>query len=249
MNIYVQTCDKGIHIIEAFQYLFNRYWSEEQPVTVLGYAEPEFELAPNFSFVSLGKDTGPQIGGQLIDFFSGIEDEHFVYTVDSQVIIRPVQIRRFKELARFIEGSAKVGRVALTGDMEVNQPQQLWRIFNIGISLHSPVADYRMSAIWSIWRKDYFLRYLKPDMNLWEWEIAGSNSAKLDGIDIWSPTESYPITACRIYKHGRPHIGSFWSWDRYRAPMSKDDRVFVSRIMHWANYRELGELAPEETTE
>lgn len=230
MNIFVQTCDKGIHIIEAFQHLFNRYWGEQQPVTILGYTEPAFELAPNFSFVSLGQDMGPKIGRQLIDFFSGIEDEHFVYTVDSQVLIRPVHTWWIEHLAD-IMAEGTVGRIALTGDMEVNQPCNLTPLTACGLAEHSQVSNYRMSAIWSIWSKDYFLRYLQLGMNLWEWEIAGSRRAKMDGVEIFSTTGTYPITACRIYKHGKPHAGSFQSWDKHRAPMTIEDQAFVRLVM------------------
>ena len=233
MNIFVQTCDRGIHIIEAFQYFFNRYWAEEQPVTILGYAEPDFELAPNFSFVSLGKDAGPKIGRQLIHFFSNIEDEHFVYTVDSQVIIRPVDMVQLRRLTVLIENTQNVGRVALTGDMEVNQPHHLIPVLDgrSGVALHSPISDYRISAVWSVWRKDYFLRYLKPGMDLWEWEIEGSRQARVDGVDILSTMGSYPITVCRIYKHGKPHAGSFRSWDKRKALMAEEDQAFVHDIM------------------
>lgn len=231
MNVYVQTCDKGIHTIEAFQYLFNRYWGEQQSVTVLGYAKPTFELAPNFSFVSLGEDMGPKIGRQLIDFVSSIKDEYFVYTVDSQVLIRPVDMARFFLLTYLIKNTACVGRIALTGDMEVNQPHNLIAITE-RLALHSPISNYRMSAVWSVWSRDYFLRYLKPGMDLWEWEIEGSRQAKMDGIDIYSATGTYPITACRIYKHGRPHVGSFVSWDKHRAVMAEDDQALVRNIMH-----------------
>ena len=241
MNIYVQTHDKGIHLIEAFQSLFNKYWAVTQPVTILGYAEPDFELAPNFSFISLGKDTGPAIGTDLIDFFSGIEDKPFVYTVYSQVIIRRVLTRLFEYLAYLIEGSDRVGRIALTGDMEVNQPYSLMPLSNSSLAEHSQTSNYRMSVIWSIWSKGYFLKYLEPDMDLWQWETEGSEQAKGDGAQILSNTGTYPITCCRLYKRGLLHAGSFRSWDKYWAEMAEEDQVFVRRIMRGPTWRVAGE--------
>ena len=43
--------------MEPFQYLFNKFWSDKQKVTILGYEEPKFKLEDNFNFISLGKQT------------------------------------------------------------------------------------------------------------------------------------------------------------------------------------------------
>lgn len=236
MNVYVQTHDKGIHLIEAFQLLLNKYWPG-QTVTVLGYAEPGFELAPNFSFVSLGEDTGPKIGGDLIDFFAGIDDEHFVYTVYSQVIIRPVLTRLFEHLVYAIEHSNRVGRIALTGDMELNQPHSLMSLADGNLAEHSQSSNYRMSAIWSIWSKGYFLKYLEPGMDLWEWETEGSARAKMDGVEILSATGRYPITCCRVYKRGMRHTGWVQGWDKYGAEVSPEDRAVLCSIMRGPRWR------------
>lgn len=240
MNIYVQTHDKGIHLIEAYQVLFNKHWGQHQAVTILGYAAPEFELAPNFSFVSLGEDKGPKIGGDLIDFFSDIEDEHFIYTVYSQLIIQPIDLKLLDWLAHVIENSDRVGRIALTGDMEVNQPYSLTRIegsSDCALAEHWQASNAKLSAIWSMWSKGYFLKYLEPDMDLWQWETAGSERAKHDGVLILSTTGRYPITCCRVYKRGRPHAGSFRSWDKHGMEMSQEDQAVVCSIMRGPTWR------------
>ena len=46
--------------METFQYLFNKFWSDAQRVTILGYEEPKFKLYKNFDFISLGEQTGIQ---------------------------------------------------------------------------------------------------------------------------------------------------------------------------------------------
>ena len=49
MKIYISTSNKYIHLIKPFQYLFNKFWSDSQPVTILGYEEPTFDLYNNFA--------------------------------------------------------------------------------------------------------------------------------------------------------------------------------------------------------
>jgi len=238
MRIYVQAHDKGIHLIEAYQLLFNKYWAVTQPVTILGYAKPDFELAPNFSFVSLGEDKGPKIGGDLIDFFSGIEDEHLIYTVYSQLIIRPVLTQLLEYMACLIERSDRVGRIALTGDMEVNQPYSLMRLAESSLAEHSQTSNAKLSAIWSMWSKGYFLKHMEPDWDLWQWETEGSERAKMDGVQILSNTGKYPITCCRVYKRGLPHAGSFRGWDKHRQAMTQEDQAVVRPIMRGTAWQE-----------
>jgi hypothetical protein len=48
MKIYISTSNKYIHLIQPFQYLFNKFWSDKQRVTILGYEEPNFQLYKNF---------------------------------------------------------------------------------------------------------------------------------------------------------------------------------------------------------
>lgn len=243
MNIFVQTHDKGIHLIDAFQLLFNKYW-EKQPVTILGYTGPDFELAPNFSFVSLGEDTGPKIGAQLIDFFSNIDDEHFVYTVYSQFIIRPVLTRLFEYLAHLIESSDRVVRIALTGDLECNQPYNyvpLQQYDEFRLVEYSQVANYRLSAIWSIWSTGYFIKYMQPDWDLWQWETIGSKMAKGDGAQVLTTFGKYALTPARIYKRGQPHADSFRSWDKFGAEMTQEDQAIVRPLMRGPTWAAAGE--------
>ncbi len=236
MNVYVQTHDNGIYLIEAYQELFNKYWPD-QPVVVLGYKEPEFELVPNFLFVSLGEDKGPKIGGQLIDYFSGVAGEQFIYTVYSQFIIKPVNI----QLLHWLLSECFCDRIALTGDIEVNQPysaieQYAWNDYTL--VEHSQISNARLSAIWSVWKKDYFLKYLEPDMDLWEWETAGSQRAKMDGAEIFSTFGQYVVTPCRVTKRGRLHHGSFKSWDKYGAEMTQEDQEIVQRVVRGPVWKE-----------
>ena len=54
MKIYISTSDKYVHLIEPFAFLFNKFWSSEQQVVVLGYNKPDFKLPKNFEFISMG---------------------------------------------------------------------------------------------------------------------------------------------------------------------------------------------------
>ena len=79
--------------IEGFQYCFNKYWSSSQQVIILGYTSPTFKLNDNFKFISLGEDRGADyIGGDLINLFQNIDDNHFIFSVDDFLLIRYVVV-------------------------------------------------------------------------------------------------------------------------------------------------------------
>ena len=54
MSFVVFTCDPYINLIEGFSYFFNKYWDATQEVYVLGFKSPDFDLPPNFTFLSAG---------------------------------------------------------------------------------------------------------------------------------------------------------------------------------------------------
>lgn len=232
MNIYISTSDHGIHIIEAFQLLFNKYWGVTQPVTILGYAKPEFELAPNFEFISLGKDKGPRICGELLDFFSCLKAEHFVWSVDDQVMIRPLDKEIWDVLVANLDG---VSRISLVGNMAKHPPEHFTTIqehdgFNV--IEQSQDDPFRLSAIWSIWRRDYLLKYLKPGMDLWQWET--QDRAVNDGYRHLGTSGRYAVAPAHVYARGSLHPDSFVSWDLHRQSMFDEDRDMVRGVARMA---------------
>src|SRR3954463_16012948 len=64
MRVYVTTSDWYNPIIPCFAYLFNRFWSPKQEVTILCYTVPDCEVPSNFLLESLGDpaDVGNDIG-------------------------------------------------------------------------------------------------------------------------------------------------------------------------------------------
>jgi len=222
------TSDKGIRIIEAFQYCFNKYWSGEQTVKILGYKEPSFKLKDNFEFISLGVDRGPNyIGGDLIKFFKTVNDQEFIFSVDDFLLIREVNISLLNVLSiKFIKGG--FSRLALT-DQVSNKPHTVigtlpyCKIIEMGQG-----AEYRKSAVWSMWSKDYFLKYFNDKMNLWEWEL--DTTCKDDGRHIMGTNDSYILQACHLYKQG--NLKEDWYKDSESSDtMFEEDRTIVANIL------------------
>ena len=61
MNIYISTSNDYLHVLKPFSYLFNKFWSDEQKVFILGYEYPTFDLPNNFEFISMNSDSSSKL--------------------------------------------------------------------------------------------------------------------------------------------------------------------------------------------
>ena len=90
-------------------------------------------------------------------------------------------------------------------------------------------AEYRKSAVWSMWSKDYFLKYFKDNMNLWQWEL--DTSCQGDNHSIIGTTGKHVVQACHLYKQGS--LKSDWYKDSESSDvMYEEDKWIVASILH-----------------
>lgn len=231
MNLYISTSDKSIHCIEAFQYTFNKYWSNSQKVYILGYQQPKFKLENNFQFISLGQDNGPRIANDLINFFTELNEEYFIYTVDDLPLISLVDKNILNSSIEMIYSTPIIGRFGLTGDNKDRSHSIVHSERDFDIIKNDQNVDYKISTVWSIWRRDYFLRYLKEGMNLWEFEVHGGAQAKNDGVEVFGTNKKFAVQACHLYKRGK--VKSNWSesvWDK-TIMIKTEDKNFIQKCL------------------
>ena len=200
MNIYILTSDKSSFVIEALQYCINKFWKPNPKVFILGYKEPSLKFEKNFTFISLGEDRGPEhVGGDLIRFFSKIKDKHFIFSVDDFLPIRKINKKMLTHLKRKM-GSELVGRISLTDQVADKHHSIVERTENYNIIEMAQHANYRKSAVWSLWSKDYFLKYLEQKMSLWKWEL--DERCKYDNMRILGSDAQFAMKSCHLYKRG-----------------------------------------------
>ena len=83
LKIYCTTSDNYHHALKVFCYTFNKFWGNDWEVVVLGYKTPEFDLPTNFSFVSMGVQTGPDDwSNDLKKYFESI---NFIKRIDGLI--------------------------------------------------------------------------------------------------------------------------------------------------------------------
>lgn len=162
MKIIVTTSNNYLHLIPAFTYLFNKYWSAEQEVEIVGYKEPK-ELPVNFSFHSLGEQgTVNEWSTDLRKYFAE-QDDFFVWMMEDTLI------KSFNEgdfmfaVGMTMEG---VGRIDLTKDIQ----HRGHKVLPGGIIRANDDTNYRLSTQPSIWNKNYLLKYMTDGLTPWQFE-------------------------------------------------------------------------------
>lgn len=185
MKIYVTTCDKYLHTLIGFTYLFNKFWSSEQQVDILCYKLPNFKLPDNFILHSLGEEDKENQKNKiwttgLIPFFEKIEDDYFIEMEADYFICKPVNLKLLNNMEYLIKNDLNIGKIDLTYIVKhhthyVNRYED-----GDNILVAADNAWYKSSLHAAIWRKDYFMQLLKPNLSASNFESYGDDIAKQD---------------------------------------------------------------------
>ena len=200
LPIYLTTSNGREHIIKVFCHLFNKYWGSDPIVNLVGYEQPKMDLPDNFNFISMGE----QVGGiqmwstDLRKFFLEQECDHFIHVLDDQFIAAPVRFDIMQDLYDVMLERDSV-RANLGNIREADGRVRDGRVIEIESRDEYDIleldqdAEYRISTAWSIWNKRYYLKYLPPNRNPWEYELVGSTEAYYDGASHLCCDREYPV--------------------------------------------------------
>jgi len=186
MRILITTIDQYLHLLVPTATLFNRYWPG-QDVTILGFDDSNLPPLPdNFNYVSLGKqsDFGRYWTSPLIPYIDELEEDYFVVMCGDMLITDHVDAKD----VQLLEDEIKTGNAAkalLDTHLSAYTAE-----YKEGIREVLPAAPYRTTLHPSIWRKEYFKRYLKPNFTIWDFEVKNMPESKHDGATIILP--AYP---------------------------------------------------------
>lgn len=170
---YISTSNSYRHIVPIFIHLWDKYGGGE-PVTIVGYDKPDCKFTDEIDFHSMG----PQVGGadnfgtDLSKFFKSVEDEFVCWMMEDTLIKSDVDWSQYLYALHLLQRDSRIGRVSLT-TQNLNQYTEIYPFgeLRFGRVLQTPSkSEYRLSTMPAIWNKEYLLRYLKPNMNPWQFE-------------------------------------------------------------------------------
>lgn len=203
LNVSVCTSDKYTWALRGFAYLFNVYWSALQPVDVVGYSPPDFELPENFRFHSIRTPEYPQ--GQwsngLIEYLRGIEDELLVLMLDDYWLCRTADVTGVGTLADYMLLHPEVLRMDLTTDrLYAGGMFEVESFGHYDVVETSAGTPYQMSLQAGIWRRRLLLDVLKPERSPWQVEIETSPPAAMRVLG----SRQWPVRYANVFRGGNP---------------------------------------------
>lgn len=210
LRIIIPTCNQYIHLIEGLSYTIDKFWPNHGDVIIIGYDQPKFKLKDGYSFVSMGTQSGAQSwSNDLIRFFSNFKDEYFINLIDDTLMTRPTDEEQILYMIDMIKSDLTIGKISLHGSLYNSKDSKLiegkYNLIEI-----SQFADYRTSIQSAIWKRDYFMKLLKPNLNPWQFE---TQHIKNDGVRIISTKTNHPTMYSHLYRIG----GKFQTNDWYKS--------------------------------
>lgn len=216
MRVVVPTCDRYLWALRPFQYLFNTYWSELQPVVIGGFSFPPFQLRGNFQFVQIDRNEYPAerwSDGLIRLLTKFVEDDIIVLLLEDYWLCRGVNHEAVRALAEFMRGRDDILRIDLTADrlhsgkgVDVGY-YGCWDLLET-----SPDTPYQWSTQACLVNRRHFLSCLKPGLAPWDFELQG-NELIPEGLRVLG-TRQWPVRYVNA-------IGMGCEW-RYRTEHVRD---------------------------
>ena len=200
MKMFVATSSQYSFLLEAFVTLYQKYWPGQE-VVFLGFDECQYAPLPDgFDFVSLGKQEnfGSNWTDPLIPYIENLEDEYFGFTVEDVVLLNHIEQKKVD----LLEGCVKAGAQKAHLD---NTIQNRSDPYQEGLLMMRQNASYRTSLAPAIWRKEYFLKFLKPGYTAWDFELKNMGASYNDGALILTLDQEQDLYYnCNVFFKGRP---------------------------------------------
>lgn len=180
IKVVVSVSDNYLWALRPFAYLFNKYWSQDQPVVIAGYSIPQFTLPDNFFFRSIAIPQYPKerwVDG-LDKFLQDFNDDLFVLMLEDYWLNTPVDIDGVETLAEYANEHRDIIRLDLTGDRRDTkgfENTETYGKFQLG---EAPDTAYQMSLQAAIWNKrwllDTIVKIPVAHRSAWSFEMFGT---------------------------------------------------------------------------
>tara|TARA_Y100001970_G_C14246597_1_gene868709 strand:- start:2100 stop:2849 length:750 start_codon:yes stop_codon:yes gene_type:complete len=223
---YISTNNKHMRCLEVFVEIFN-FFLPNQKLNILGYDNPDFKLSDNCNFISMGKQGSVnEWSTDLGKYFMDCKDKYFIYGTEDTFFYKQPNIEFINYLIKLIKENKDVGRINLVDGTESdnctleNSPHYRvdllsefdssswgkWKLYQ-----QNKYSDFAITTQFSIWDRNYFLKYMKPNRTPWEFEGKGSLEAMSDmDYRVLMVDENFPINKKEGYKRGTWENTTYW---------------------------------------
>ena len=234
-KIYIPTCNNTIYLVEALLYSLKKYWYdyENYYIIILGYKHPKFDLEKNVTFHSMNEDDPVENWAvDLKKYFENVSDKYFIYMNDDCPLSRKIDselLQLFCNITSENENT-KIGRINLTQDISNRGHNVVGDYENFQVIESHQNAQYRTSTQFSIWSREYFLKYLKQNQTPWQFEL---EHPKHDGYKILGTKHKYCLDFYHLNRiFGTPDNWNVSCYEKTKLEDNIDDYNFIKSVMN-----------------
>lgn len=207
--------DRYLHALPGFSYLFCKHWSPQQDVIVCGFSVPHFELPPNFTFFSIGRQTEypfKRWSDALIRVLESFpREEFFVLMLEDYFLIQPVRLDVVRKCHDYMRQFRYVLKFDLCADRRfAGGVVDYGAIGDIPIVKSDPGSAYHSSLMTGIWNRELMLRYLLvPGESPHDVEIIGTPRLAARGDDLLvlgTKIDPWPVRHTLAFRTQEPGV-------------------------------------------
>jgi hypothetical protein len=170
LEVTVLTSNNYLRCLPPFAYLFNKFWSNQQPVKVVRYEIRPNNLPANFSNYAIGQQGDYSWSSGLIKYLKYHNGELVLLMLEDYFIDSRVSIKAIQSAWDFMITQPGIAKIDLTGDRLKVPHEYLSELF-IQTAKDAPFQTSLQAAIW---RKDFLLKFLNPKESPWQFEKMGT---------------------------------------------------------------------------
>lgn len=170
MEVVVLTSNAYLHCLPPFAYLFNKFWSINQPVKVARYEHRPRHLPTNFSNFAIGNQADYTWSSGLMKYLQYHNGELILLMLEDYFLDSSAHQPNIKMAWDYMLQHSEVAKIDLTNDRLKVAHSDYDAIF-IQSANDAPFLTSLQAAIW---RKDFLLKALNPDESPWQFEKRGT---------------------------------------------------------------------------
>lgn len=228
MKVIIPVSDKYQYIMPVFCELFNKYWVDQECI-ILCFELIKEKLPDNFKIVSIGKDCGYWTTN-LKRFFLSFKEEYFIMHLEDHLLFDYVKLDKLKIMENEIRCGAD--KAMLHSHLNVYSTP-----LHDDILLINQDSEYRTSIHTSIWKTDYFLKYLYGAMSVWGFETVNSKNdgAKIVSLKSENTYHEHIVNFLNLLRSGKidPSIIGLWHEEDLdillKIPLDEENRKVLIR--------------------
>lgn len=209
----VFTNDKSLWLLNGFQYLFRKYWSNHARLRIVGYTTPKpGTLNGNTVFMSIDRRNYPANDWSTgilrsLDVFLQQGEEFLVFMLEDYWLMESVNLTDVLGLWELMhEHPRDILRIDLTSDRCQHRKHRIntFRYRNMDVIETSADAPYQMSFQAGIWNIELLKETLQPHESPWQSEVKGTKRLAIAGTKYRVlGTTSPPVRYQPVYRSQR----------------------------------------------